>query len=80
MLPSNLAPPQLHHRNHLRHRLNRPHPHAACELPALPQTGEEGSAPIGLLGRGAGDVRYDLRSTWRGTWGQAAPLPLSTHA
>ena len=78
MFPSNLVPLQPYHRNHLRHRLNRlpsaPHPHATCEPPALPQTGEGGSTPIGLLGRGVGDVRNVLRHAWREGGEQPGPL------
>ena len=80
MLPSSLAPLQPHHGNHLRHRLNRlpsvPHPHATCNPPALTQTGERGSAPIGLLGRGTGDVRNVLRRVWRGGGEQPSPASL----
>ena len=80
MLPSSPVPLQPHHGNHLFHRLNRlmsaPHLHAPCEPPALPQTGEGGIAPIGLLGRGADNVRNVLRCVWRVGGEQPSPASL----
>ena len=77
MLPSNLVPLQPHHRNHLRHRLNRllsaPHPHVS-RLP-YPRW-EGGSASIGLLSRGAGDVINVLKCAWRVGGEQPSPTSL----
>lgn len=43
------------------------HPHAACELPTSPETGEGGGTPIGGQDRGMGDKRSVLRRVEKGT-------------